>query len=219
VVLATAIELPENAKKLAQTLGLQFCGSNFFKELHPKLGPVETSTQGIFLAGCCQGPKDIPDTVSQAKGAAAAAAGPWPRAGSGSSRSSPRSTPRSAQGCGICIPLCPYDAISMHRVREPAQGADRHHPVQGLRRVHLGLPFGGHRAPRLRGRADLRPNRGADRLRRMPAMKIIDQEKIDQAVQTIIGLGGTGVLKCVQCGACSAVCPGVKAGFPVLCRA
>jgi heterodisulfide reductase subunit C2 len=52
----------------------------------------------------------------------------------------------------------------------------------------------------------------------MPAL-IIDQEKITQSVQTIMDLGGTGVLKCVQCGACSAVCPGVKAGFPVLCRA
>ncbi len=47
---------------------------------------------------------------------------------------------------------------------------------------------------------------------------IIDDEKIRQSVQTIIDLGGTGILKCVQCGACSAVCPGVKAGFPFLCR-
>jgi heterodisulfide reductase subunit A2 len=113
VVLATAIELPETAKKLAQTLGLQFCGSNFFKELHPKLGPVETSTQGIFLAGCCQGPKDIPDTVSQAKGAAAAAAVPLAQ---GKVKIEPIISEVHAEkcsGCGICVPLCPYDAISM----------------------------------------------------------------------------------------------------------
>lgn len=46
----------------------------------------------------------------------------------------------------------------------------------------------------------------------------LDSDKISEAVKTIIDLGGTGILKCVQCGACSAVCPGVKAGFPVLCR-
>ena len=76
VILATAIEIPDGAKELAQKLGLQFCGANFYRELHPKLGPVETSVEGLYLAGCCQGPKDIPDSVSQAKGAAAAAAAP-----------------------------------------------------------------------------------------------------------------------------------------------
>jgi heterodisulfide reductase subunit C len=47
---------------------------------------------------------------------------------------------------------------------------------------------------------------------------IIDQNKINEAVSTIIGYGGDHILNCVQCGACSAVCPGVKAGFPLLCR-
>jgi heterodisulfide reductase subunit C2 len=46
----------------------------------------------------------------------------------------------------------------------------------------------------------------------------LQSEKINEAVSTIIGLGGTGILQCVQCGACSAVCPGVRAGFPMLCR-
>lgn len=46
----------------------------------------------------------------------------------------------------------------------------------------------------------------------------IEQKKIDEAVETIMGYGGHGILNCVQCGACSAVCPGVKAGFPLLCR-
>ena len=47
---------------------------------------------------------------------------------------------------------------------------------------------------------------------------IIDQKKIDEAVATIIDYGGHGIRRCVQCGACSAVCPGVRAGFPLLCR-
>lgn len=46
----------------------------------------------------------------------------------------------------------------------------------------------------------------------------IDKEKIDEAVQTIINLGGEGILKCVQCGACSGICPGIRAGFDALCR-
>jgi len=113
VVLATAVELPADATTLAQKLGLQFCGANFFRELHPKLGPVETATEGLFLAGCCQGPKDIPDTVSQAKGAAAAAAVPLAQ---GKVRIEPiisEVITELCSGCGICVPLCPYQAISM----------------------------------------------------------------------------------------------------------
>jgi len=112
VVLATAVELPQDATVLAQKLGLQFCGSNFFRELHPKLGPVETATEGLFLAGCCQGPKDIPDTVAQAKGAAAAAAAPLAQ---GRVKIEPIISevhPEQCSGCGICIPLCPYHAIN-----------------------------------------------------------------------------------------------------------
>lgn len=48
---------------------------------------------------------------------------------------------------------------------------------------------------------------------------ILDQNKIDETIEIIKGYGGHGIQKCVQCGACSAVCPGVKAGFPLLCRA
>ena len=47
---------------------------------------------------------------------------------------------------------------------------------------------------------------------------LIDQEKINEAVSTIIEYGGTNIRNCIQCGACSAVCPGVKAWFPLLCR-
>ncbi len=113
VVLASAIEQPPEAKKLAQKLSLSFDGSGFFKELHPKLKPVETAVEGIFLAGCCQGPKDIPDTVAQAKGAAAAAAGPLSQ---GKVRIEPTISEvdvDKCSGCGICPPLCPYNAIQL----------------------------------------------------------------------------------------------------------
>ncbi len=113
VVLASAIEQPPEAKTLAQKLSLSFDGSGFFKELHPKLKPVETAVEGIFLAGCCQGPKDIPDTVAQAKGAAAAAAGPLSQ---GKVRIEPTISEvdvDKCSGCGICPPLCPYNAIEL----------------------------------------------------------------------------------------------------------
>jgi len=113
VVLATAIELQDDIKPLAQKMSLTLDGSGFFKELHPKLKPVETAVEGIFLAGCCQGPKDIPDTVAQAKGAAAAAAVALAQ---GRVKIEPvisEIVAEQCSGCGICEPLCPYSAISL----------------------------------------------------------------------------------------------------------
>ncbi len=113
VVLATAIELQDDIKPLAQKLSLTLDGSGFFKELHPKLKPVETPVEGVFLAGCCQGPKDIPDTVAQAKGAAAAAAVPLAQGRVKIDPAISEIDRDKCSGCGICEPLCPYGAISM----------------------------------------------------------------------------------------------------------
>ncbi|MBN1978204.1 MAG: CoB--CoM heterodisulfide reductase iron-sulfur subunit A family protein [Anaerolineae bacterium] len=73
VILATAVVPREDAADLAALAGLERSPDGFFQEAHPKLHPVETSADGVFLAGCCQGPKDIPDAVAQAKAAAASA--------------------------------------------------------------------------------------------------------------------------------------------------
>jgi heterodisulfide reductase subunit A len=73
VVLATGVEPRHDASQVAQMLGLEFSEDGFFAELHPELRPVDTRRRGIFLAGTCQAPKDIPDTVAQAKAAAAGA--------------------------------------------------------------------------------------------------------------------------------------------------
>ena len=113
VVLATAIELQDDIKPLAQKLSITLDGSGFFKELHPKLKPVETAVEGVFLAGCCQGPKDIPDTVAQAKGAAAAAAVPLAQGKVKIDPAISEVNREKCSGCGICEPLCPYGAISM----------------------------------------------------------------------------------------------------------
>jgi heterodisulfide reductase subunit A len=81
VVLATAIVPRVDMVEMATRLGLERSADGFFQEAHPKLRPVETLSDGIFLAGCCQGPKDIPDTVAQAKAAASSALGVLVRRG------------------------------------------------------------------------------------------------------------------------------------------
>jgi len=73
VVLAVGIQPRADAEQVASLLGLARSDDGFLQEAHPKLQPVDTGVEGIYIAGCCQGPKDIPDTVAQAKAAAAAA--------------------------------------------------------------------------------------------------------------------------------------------------
>jgi len=73
VVLATGVLPRADADQVAEMLGLEFSADGFFAEAHPELRPVDTRRPGIFLAGTCQAPKDIPDTVAQAKAAASGA--------------------------------------------------------------------------------------------------------------------------------------------------
>ncbi|MGA9349708.1 MAG: CoB--CoM heterodisulfide reductase iron-sulfur subunit A family protein [Anaerolineae bacterium] len=73
VVLAVGMMPRSDAGSLGKMLGLERSDDGFFAEAHPKTRPVSTATPGVFLAGCCQGPKDIPDTVAQAKAAASSA--------------------------------------------------------------------------------------------------------------------------------------------------
>ncbi len=73
VVLATAVVPRADATDFAALLGLERSPDGFFQEAHVKFRPTDTCLDGVFLAGCCQGPKDIPDTVAQAKAAAASA--------------------------------------------------------------------------------------------------------------------------------------------------
>jgi len=71
VVLAVALEPSEQNPRLAEMLDLEIDPHGFFKELNSTSRPLETSNRGVFLAGTCQGPKDIPETVAQASGTAA----------------------------------------------------------------------------------------------------------------------------------------------------
>jgi heterodisulfide reductase subunit A len=73
VVLASGVQPRADADQVAEMLSLEVGADGFFAELHPELHPVDTRRRGVFLAGTCQAPKDIPDTVAQAKAAAAGA--------------------------------------------------------------------------------------------------------------------------------------------------
>ncbi|SFG69398.1 heterodisulfide reductase subunit A [Desulfotomaculum arcticum] len=112
VALATAVEPSAGMEDLGRRLGIT-CGSEgFLKELHTKLYPVETSVKGIYIAGCAQGPKDIPESVSQSRAASSAAAVPLTAGKVAVEPFSSSVDQDKCSGCGICVPLCPYSAIS-----------------------------------------------------------------------------------------------------------
>jgi len=112
VILATAIEPQPDSDRVAALFGLSRTPDGFFAEAHPKLRPVETSTAGVFLAGCAQGPRDVPDTVTHAGAAALEAVRLFNQ---GEVTISPTVAVVEAVkcvGCGDCILSCPYSAIS-----------------------------------------------------------------------------------------------------------
>ncbi len=117
VVLAVGLEPSAASRKLGQMLKLANSPDGFFLEGHPKLRPVETGSDGIFLAGCCQGPKDIPDTVAQAGAAAAKAIIPLARGMVKTESMVARVRPEACRACGYCVDACPYDAITLGEVR------------------------------------------------------------------------------------------------------
>jgi len=111
VVLGTGLTARLGAERVAQVFGISQSPDKFFMEAHPKLRPVSTNVDGIFLAGCCQGPKDIPDTVAQASAAAAEAIS---LSAQGQIEIEPTTAvidPDLCAGCKLCIEICPYSAI------------------------------------------------------------------------------------------------------------
>jgi len=116
VVLSTGIEPQADAAQVAQTFSISRGPDGFFLEKHPKLAPVETTTDGVYLAGVCQGPKDIPDSVAQG-GAAASVALSLMDAGHVTLEPFTSYIDQSkCSGCGACELVCPYHAIEMIEV-------------------------------------------------------------------------------------------------------
>ena len=112
VVLAVGMEPQPDAEDVRRLFNIGCGGEGFFTERHPKLAPVSTFTDGIFLAGACQGPKDIPDTVAQAGAAAAEVLAMVDR---GSVEVEPATAfidPVVCSGCRTCVGMCPFSAIS-----------------------------------------------------------------------------------------------------------
>ena len=112
VVLAAAIEPDKSARPLATMLTASMDTNDFFTEAHPKLRPVESPTAGIFLSGACQGPKDIPETVSQAGAAAAKVIGLLSKDKLTGNPCVAHSDEMMCNGCSSCERVCPYGAIS-----------------------------------------------------------------------------------------------------------
>ncbi len=116
-ILCSAMEPREDALDVARTFGLSTGRDGFFLEEHPKLEPVSTASAGVFVAGTCQGPKDIPDTVAQAKGAASEAIS---LSAFGKVEVSPMTSfidSDLCSGCRTCSELCAYSAIEFDERR------------------------------------------------------------------------------------------------------
>jgi heterodisulfide reductase subunit A len=122
VVLAAAIKAKSDAPQLARLLGISTDTHSFFTEAHPKLRPVEAHTAGIFLAGACQGPKDIPETVSQASGAAAKAIILLSKDNLLSNPCVSEVNESLCTGCLSCIKVCPYGAVAEKTIEEKIHG-------------------------------------------------------------------------------------------------
>ena len=114
VVLAMAIVPSDGAQELAKLLRISTGPDGFLKEVHPKLRPVETLTSGIYIAGAAQAPKDIPETVAQASGAASKAIGLVSAPELEHAPTVVSIDDTLCSGCGICIPQCSYDAIKLN---------------------------------------------------------------------------------------------------------
>ena len=114
VVLSPAMEARHDSKGLTQLfkMGCDFDG--FFTERHPKLDPVATMTEGIYIAGACQGPKDVPDSVSQGAAAAARVAGLITLETVMVEPVRASIVKEACSGCRICNTMCPYNAIIFH---------------------------------------------------------------------------------------------------------
>ena len=112
VVLATAIEPDKSARSLATKLTASMDTNDFFTEAHPKLRPVESPTAGVFLSGTCQGPKDIPETVSQASAAASKVISLLVKDKLKGNPCVASSDELMCNGCSMCANVCPYGAIT-----------------------------------------------------------------------------------------------------------
>ena len=112
VVLMVGMQARSDSDQVARTVGISQDAEGWFIESHPKLAPVSTPTEGVFIAGCCQSPKDIPDTVAQARASVAMVLGFIAKGKVEVDARFAQVDVDLCSGCRMCNELCPYTAIS-----------------------------------------------------------------------------------------------------------
>lgn len=117
VILSAGLEPRHDAKEVGQQFGISCSTNGFFTEKHPKLDPVATMTEGVFIAGCAQGPKDIPASVVQGAAAAARVLGHIEQKELALEPVRASVIEEKCSGCRICNTLCPFNAIIFHEDR------------------------------------------------------------------------------------------------------
>ncbi len=117
VILSAGLEPRHDAKQVAKLFGISCSADGWFIEKHPKLDPVATMTEGIFIAGCVQGPKDIPASVAQGAAAAARVLGRIQQKEIALEPVRAIDRRDECSGCRICNNLCPFNAILFHEDR------------------------------------------------------------------------------------------------------
>jgi len=118
VVLATAVKPKPGIAELAQKFHVSYDAHGFLNELHPKLRPVETASAGVYLAGACQAPKDIPDSVAQASAAASKVLALFSSAELEREPTISVVNEKDCVGCFACEAVCPFGAIERKEVRD-----------------------------------------------------------------------------------------------------
>jgi heterodisulfide reductase subunit A len=118
VILCVALEPQPDVETVGRLFNISRSADGFFLEKHPKLDPVATTTDGVFVVGCSQGPKDIPDTVAQASAAAARALALISRGEVEIEAATAVINERICSGCQLCLAICPYKAISFDEEKE-----------------------------------------------------------------------------------------------------
>jgi heterodisulfide reductase subunit A len=117
VILSAGLEPRRDAKEVAKRFGISCSADGWIIEKHPKLDPVATLTEGIFVAGCVQGPKDIPVSVAQGAAAAARVLGRIQQKEIALEPVRASVDEARCSGCRICDNLCPFNAITFHEDR------------------------------------------------------------------------------------------------------
>jgi heterodisulfide reductase subunit A len=120
-ILSIALEPRFDAKEVGKLFGISCSADGWLIERHPKLDPVATATEGVYIAGCVQGPKDIPATVAQGAGAAARVLGKIQQKEIAIEPIRATIIEEQCSGCRICNNLCPFNAITYLEDKEVSE--------------------------------------------------------------------------------------------------